>query len=1598
MGGLAPVGGSSNPGVNKSDAAREAEAARQRAEAARKAAEAARKAREAAEAARKAREAARQAAEKARQEKAAAEKAAADARKAAKKPDPTPEVAKKSQADAAAADTKRQQATEKAAAAEKKLQAAEEDVALKAKQAQDAMRKANTLAAREKQALPFSQKDIDQVKPTKNELASAFDGTNRKAELEKRLGTRAPPKTDARNAVKGEKPPAALDAASPEEIQAAASVGDGQTYTAPSSGTQYQVKKNPTTGETVLSDAKGGSTITLKPDGSYTSTVTTQEPTKEGGLRDSTWTKTSDAQGRPTALESRKRQTEQHPATGATTTTSTTRYDASTTPPTPRAHTDEVAMEKPPASLAGQPGVPQGPATVKTETQFNAQGLPTKQVKTTEVHTPGFKAGDVSAFEAGQDAAMRNAAKGEDHHRTNNAPTSLKPGESSLTITEETRFNAQGEPAVSTRRTESVATQPLKSDKNGNGVQVVRSQHEVTRGPKDADSTDALPALDPRKPGTVTQRTTVTGYDPDGSLAEPGHARRTRTVSQASGTVDAHGQMQLKHRPTEVQGLNEASDNRWNYDHVAFEVGADGQRVPGREPVQLDKEAQLPWYEDAAGAVADGLKDLADTAGEVSEAASKFVTAPLEEALTDEIKKLNSAGDSLTLSGNLDVKVGLKAGIAGEASIERTEDGKYQLSAEVTADVGVGLLGSASVSGTVRMEWKFDSPEEAAKAALTLGKGPSAMLPGSEDNRFLMDHLSAAELNVGGEAEAGVGGKAGPASAELSVSAGATTGVRVEFDKGKPTHLVRTTEFEGSGAAGAATGLKGKAGVNVGGEVSGSVSIESKIPLDSSKVSAKDVLAFMASPTTAAFAGPAETSVTVEGSVDAGEHGEFFTAEVSGLSGDEAQTVAKKLMDGQGEKAFEGVKAETKFTKGSFKDREFGVGAKLVVVDFDLNARHRDVTVEGGSGSGGTTASVGSGKRKGGSDGASRSNGPGGTNGPSGAGGPEAGADAPTREPGDTSGGRDDRRAGAKDTSARPPADTTRERTPPTEFRVNPATGQLVPRTPVEGGPSRSGRPETKGRPGATEAKGDTGPSAGRKDVPVVRNPDLPGRTTHVRYDDGKVRIEAGPDATPEDIQAHMATARVLQRYEGAAGKVRQLIDKVKQALTGMPGYGSQGFESRLEVQKLSGILEKLEATQAELTRGIAGATGKPNPGTAAQQADLERQISSVERQLRAHEAKVDSLVSGRGYVAREDEVVPVSDPDDEKLPERVPAWVSDVLPPHIAPADVVAGEAGAGGRDGEPRRLKPGTAHWLDDKTLCVTDSQGKVVSRVDEDRLKRLPRDVPRWVAGALPPHIDPDTVQVETSAVTNEGGAINKRLNNPKPDTAYWVDGRYLYVTDAQKRIAFVEGDLELVEKQVRNESIQGRANKQYLINEKGRWTPSKTEQEGEDGQSRKVHFKYRHDEGGHLVGAQFGGIPEFIGYVPQTRYQNNAVTHRSDDPRRRVVSPNPDGALEAREVAGADGAPVSQPEPVDESLILRNWYGFETDAAKHLRAGDKLRARITPQYISAGSNRPNALRVDGLLRTTEDGVPQVVRGTWVFGNSTRMDNFDKEESGR
>ncbi|WNG44440.1 hypothetical protein F0U60_10210 [Archangium minus] len=154
------------------------------------------------------------------------------------------------------------------------------------------------------------------------------------------------------------------------------------------------------------------------------------------------------------------------------------------------------------------------------------------------------------------------------------------------------------------------------------------------------------------------------------------------------------------------------------------------------------------------------------------------------------------------------------------------------------------------------------------------------------------------------------------------------------------------------------------------------------------------------------------------------------------------------------------------------------------------------------------------------------------------------------------------------------------------------------------------------------------------REIPVVRNQELAGSTAHVRYDNGRVRVEVGPNVSPAQLKAHMDIARELQKYDGPLGKLRELKSRLQETLTGMPGYGSQGFESQLEVKKLQAILTSLEGVQQRIDNSIRGVSGRASPATVAEREALQREISNVESQLRTHEAQADSLAPGRGFVA----------------------------------------------------------------------------------------------------------------------------------------------------------------------------------------------------------------------------------------------------------------------------------------------------------------------------------------------------------------------------
>ncbi|QSQ26859.1 hypothetical protein JY651_18925 [Pyxidicoccus parkwayensis] len=351
--------------------------------------------------------------------------------------------------------------------------------------------------------------------------------------------------------------------------------------------------------------------------------------------------------------------------------------------------------------------------------------------------------------------------------------------------------------------------------------------------------------------------------------------------------------------------------------------------------------------------------------------------------LDGKIKDLGP-GDSMKLSGKVGVAAELDVELKGEFEIKREKDGKYVVSGEAGAGVGLGAGAAAHVTAGGKVEYKFDNAEDAKKGALILaGAGATAanpvlgaaLAPRPDDVKFLNQHLSSVEIKGGVDAsvDASFGGEVGAgASAGASAGAAASASYKLEFENGKPKALVRTMELEVSGKAEASVELFGKLGKQTGtdaqgnpindslqafsgvsGEVKGKVAVETKIPLDSAKIG--DWAAFAASPTTAAFAGAAETTIKGELTGDGGDVGVKGDFELSGLSGKEVQTVAGRLLHGDFGHALDGVKVDTKGSWGTFTDKELGIGVDAKTggagVEVSVSGLKRDYTERGSFGS-----------------------------------------------------------------------------------------------------------------------------------------------------------------------------------------------------------------------------------------------------------------------------------------------------------------------------------------------------------------------------------------------------------------------------------------------------------------------------------------------------------------------------------------------------------------------------------------------------------------------------------------------------------------------
>jgi len=225
----------------------------------------------------------------------------------------------------------------------------------------------------------------------------------------------------------------------------------------------------------------------------------------------------------------------------------------------------------------------------------------------------------------------------------------------------------------------------------------------------------------------------------------------------------------------------------------------------------------------AKSAVDVGVKTAKYAVGvgvDVAKGTVELVSAPVEQAWLSEIRRMDSAGDSFTttlgVGGSLK---GVKLEGEGELQIRRNADNTYSLfaggklgaglSAKLIETPGTAVKAEATLSMGAKVEYKFDNPEDAAKAARILSMKAVASATGalgagyqlasavSGDDAFLSQNLASLSFSseLAGKLKLELGLKSdigGGVDAKLAK----TSSMRLEFNKGKPA-LVVSNEFSG---------------------------------------------------------------------------------------------------------------------------------------------------------------------------------------------------------------------------------------------------------------------------------------------------------------------------------------------------------------------------------------------------------------------------------------------------------------------------------------------------------------------------------------------------------------------------------------------------------------------------------------------------------------------------------------------------------------------------------------------------------------------------------------------------------------------------------
>ncbi|MHB8872485.1 MAG: hypothetical protein ACYC8T_02250 [Myxococcaceae bacterium] len=393
--------------------------------------------------------------------------------------------------------------------------------------------------------------------------------------------------------------------------------------------------------------------------------------------------------------------------------------------------------------------------------------------------------------------------------------------------------------------------------------------------------------------------------------------------------------------------------------HVVSEAGEFAVDVT-QNTVDLVGDA-ASWTADQVGnaaqyAIEQGLKLAGPVLDKVRDLAREGIDKGL--GISENIDSLQP-GDKLSVGGSFEAQLGvqIEASADLQVAMDTGPDGRpiYTVSGEVEAGVGIGVGGSGTAGVGGKMEFTFDNPEDAAKAAKILAAGAAgvvalgspaavlapALLPSPDDLSFLHRNLKSVEVSgsVGAEFEAAAGVE-GEVEGEAAF--------RLDFEDGKPVSMTRETEVAVQGSAGGPLEMFEGSGLTIpaGATAQGKVTVQTTIPIDGSGVT--DIAGFIASPATAAISGEAETSITLEGDFtvggNAGVHGEI---KIDDIDSSEVRSVVGKLLGGDYRHALDGVEVQVTGSASAFHDDgfEFAFDGTIAGQGIEVNA-HNEVRRE----------------------------------------------------------------------------------------------------------------------------------------------------------------------------------------------------------------------------------------------------------------------------------------------------------------------------------------------------------------------------------------------------------------------------------------------------------------------------------------------------------------------------------------------------------------------------------------------------------------------------------------------------------------------------